>query len=404
MTVKKMKPIDSLKFDPSNSRKHDERNIKAIMDSLERHGQRKPIVCYSDMVVAGNGTLQAAKRLGWTEIWVNDDSFASIEDAKAYAIQDNRSAELATWDDVQLGDTLQELKDAGWDLEQIGFNDADLKDLIDKPQGTDGLTDPDEVPEVAQNEFGVKRGDIWQLGNHRLMCGDSTLKDDVDNLMNGNYANIMITDPPYGVKLDQSWRDKALGNKALGKGNKKTIANDDKADWLETYKLFSGNIAYVWHASKYPDIVMNNLREAGFDICQQIIWNKSVMIMGGCDYHYKHEPCWYAVRKNKNHDWIGDRKQTSVIDDAPPNHIMGGSKEEKTEHPSQKPLSCMLLLKNHSGNVYDPFLGSGTTLIACEKTGRKCYGMELDEHYCSVIIKRWQDFTGKKAERIVEGA
>ncbi len=128
---KTMRQIDALKFDPTNARKHDERNIKAIMDSLERHGQRKPIVCYSNMVVAGNGTLQAAKRLGWAEIWVNDDGFKSIEDAKAYAIQDNRSAELAAWDDVQLGDTLTELKEAGWDLEKIGFNDDELKKLLE---------------------------------------------------------------------------------------------------------------------------------------------------------------------------------------------------------------------------------------------------------------------------------
>jgi DNA modification methylase len=401
---KKMVSVESLVFDPANARKHDERNIKAIMDSLERHGQRKPIVCYSNMVVAGNGTLQAAKRLGWTEIWVNDDGFKSIEDAKAYAIQDNRSAELAAWDDVQLGDTLTELKEAGWDLEEIGFNDSELKDLMDKPQGTDGLTDADEVPEVEQNEYGVKRGDIWQLGNHRLMCGDSTDQATVEKLMNGNKPNIMMTDPPYGVKLDQSWRDKALGDKAMGKGNKKIIQNDDRADWFETYNLFPGNVAYVWHASKFSDVVMANLRDAGFDICQQLIWNKSIMVMGRSDYHFKHEPCWYAIRKGKTHDWIGDRKQTTIIDAASPNHIMSGSKEDKTEHPSQKPMDCMLMIKNHSGDVYDPFLGSGSTLIACEKTGRKCYGMELDEHYCSVIIKRWQDFTGKKAERIVEGA
>jgi DNA modification methylase len=391
-----MVSVESLVFDPANARKHDERNIKAIMDSLERHGQRKPIVCYSNMVVAGNGTLQAAKRLGWTEIWVNDDGFASIEDAKAYAIQDNRSAELAAWDDVQLGDTLTELKEAGWDLEEIGFDDSDLKDLMDKPQGTDGLTDADEVPEVEQNEYGVKRGDIWILGNHRLMCGDSTLSSDCAALMNGEKADMVFTDPPYGIAYK-------------GGSKEREEIKNDAIDVLPFYKSFltlakehtvAGGAIYIWHASSETHNCINAAIESGWLFKSYLVWVKNNSTFGRSDYHWQHEPAFYGWGADGTHKWFGDRKQTTTwMIDRP-------SRSE--DHPTMKPVElCERGIINSSGNgqkVYEPFCGSGSTLIACEKTGRKCYGMELDEHYCSVIIKRWQDFTGKKAERIVEGA
>lgn len=257
----------------------------------------------------------------------------------------------------------------------------------------------DEVPEPPVDPV-TKPGDLWVLGEHRLLCGDSTNAENVKRLMNGDKPFIMVTDPPYGVNLDQSWRDKALGDRAMGAGNKNIVANDDKADWTETWSLFSGDVVYVWHAGKFSDVVMSSLRNSGFEICQQIIWNKSVMVMGRSDYHFKHEPCWYAVRKGKSHGWIGDRKQTTVIDAKSPNHIMSGSDEDKTEHPTQKPVICMAyLMQNHNGSVYDPFLGSGTTLIAAEQLGRKCYGMEISPAYCDVIVKRWETLTGKKAVR-----
>jgi DNA modification methylase len=235
------------------------------------------------------------------------------------------------------------------------------------------------------------------------MCGDSTDAASVAILMNGQKALMMFTDPPYGVKLDQSWRDKALGSKAMGKGNANVIANDDRADWTETYKLFDGDIAYVWHDACQTDVVKSNLEDTGLQTKQMIIWNKNIMVMGRSNYHWKHEPCWYCVRKGATSSWTGDHKQTTVWDAPSPNHIMSGSKEDKTEHPSQKPIAiCEIGIGNHGKKgdiVYDPFLGSGSTLIACEKTGRHCYGMELSPQYVDVILKRWQDFTGKKAVR-----
>lgn len=235
---------------------------------------------------------------------------------------------------------------------------------------------------------------------HRLLCGDSTKREDVERVMDIE-CELMVTDQPYGVKLDQSWRDKALGDKALGKGNSHIVENDDRVDWSEAWSLFKGDVVYVWHASKYTDVVMNNLRESGFDIVQHLVWNKSIMVMGRSDYHFKHEPCLYAVRKGKTHHWIGDRTQTTVIDAPSPNHIMSGSKEDRTDHPTQKPVDCMYkLIMNHDGDVYDPFVGSGTTLIACEHLNRRCRAIEISPVYVAVILERWLKYTHEQPELI----
>jgi DNA modification methylase len=258
------------------------------------------------------------------------------------------------------------------------------------PPAGDADAEPDTDRAAELNKiWQVEPGQVWQIGPHRLMCGDSTKAEDVAKVLIGKVPLIMVTDPPYGVELDQSWRDKALGEKAMGPGNKRKVDNDDRADWRETWALFPGDVAYVWHAGKFSDVVMASLRASGFEICQQLVWNKSVMVMGRSDYHFKHEPCWYAVKKGKTHGWIGDRKQTTVIDAKSPNHIMSGSDEAKTEHPTQKPVECMAyLIRNHSGDVYDPFLGSGTTMVAAQNLHRICYGMEISPDYCAVILDR----------------
>ena len=399
MQIEKLK-LAELSTDPANARKHGPRNIDTIVGSLRRFGQQKPIVIDSSGVVrAGNGTLEAARLLGWETIDAIRTDLKGSE-ATAYAIADNRTAELAEWDDDILAATLQGLVTDDEELLALaGFDQAELDALLNEisGDGTTGEIEEDEVPEPPVDPI-TKPGDLWILGEHRVLCGDSTKAEDVARLMGGEKPFLMITDPPYGVNLDQSWRDKALGEKAMGPGNKNVVANDERSDWTEVWQLFSGDVAYVWHAGRFSDVVMESLRSASFQICQQLIWNKSVMVMGRSDYHFKHEPCWYAVRKGKTHGWTGDRKKTTVIDAAPPNHIMGGSKEEKTPHPTQKPVECMAyMMRNHSGDVYDPFLGSGTTLIAAEQLGRKCYGMEISPAYCDVIVKRWENLTGKKA-------
>lgn len=312
------------------------------------------------------------------------------------------------WDMPELTSWIKELSsfDADdFDLSLTMFDEMELEDfggIIVSEHTRTGKTgvDEDEVPEKPVSR--TRPGYIYQLGEHRLMCGDSTDADQVGKLMNGKTAILMVTDPPYGVKLDQSWRDKALGSKAVGKGNKNVVANDDRADWFDVWALAPVQVAYVWHSSSFTDVVMDSLRRADFDVRQQIIWNKSVMVMGRSAYHFKHEPCWYAVKTGATAHWIGDRKQVTVWDAAPPNHIMGGSKEERTEHPTQKPVALYEIpILNHCGPedaVYEPFSGSGSGFIACEKLGRKCFGMELNPHYCDVIVERWEKYTGQKAK------
>lgn len=261
----------------------------------------------------------------------------------------------------------------------------------------------DDVPEVKEKAT-TRVGQIFKLGDHRLLCGDSTDVTQVARLMGGKKAILMVTDPPYGVNLNQSWRDKALGNKALGPGNANTVVNDDRSDWFDAWYIAPVQIAYVWHASSFTDVVMGSLRRAEFDVRQQIIWNKSVMVMGRSAYHFKHEPCWYAVKKGCDANWVGDRKQITVWDAAAPNHIMSGSTEDKTDHPTQKPVALYEIpIANHTrsgDSIFEPFGGSGTAIIAAEKMNRRCFMMELDPHYCDVIIRRWERYSGKKAELI----
>lgn len=371
--------IDSLKFDPRNARKHDDRNIKAIMDSLSKFGQQKAIVVgEGGVVIAGNGTLEAAKRLGWDTIDVRRSGLKADE-ATAYAIADNRSAELAEWDDPVLGDILGELKESGWELDDLGFNDDDLKDIL-KQEPVPGLTDEDEVPEVDQNEFGVKRGDIWQLGNHRLMCGDSTLKEDVEKLMNGEKADMVFTDPPYGMNLDTDYSKMPKGENKF-----KKVLNDDKDyNVKHIFEFFDVKNYFIWGADWFYESLPPKF--------SPIVWDKQPQhCEAGPQNHF--ELCWvYPKQKRRiiRKLWTG---------------FTAKEKNQKRVHPTQKPVDlCIEIMGKNGFLVIDLFLGSGSTLIACEKTGRKCYGMELDEHYCSVIIKRWQDFTGKVAERIVEGA
>jgi len=397
----KQAPVDALVPYARNSRTHSDAQIDKIAASIREFGFLNPVITDGDNgIVAGHGRIMAAQKLGMDEVPVVEAAHLTEAQKRAYVIADNRLALDAGWDDEMLRVEFAELEDAGFDLDLTGFTPDEIDALQPDPEPGEGLTDEDAVPDEPEQPVTVE-GDVWLLGRHRLMCGDSTSVDAVERLMDGQKPNTMVTDPPYGVKLDQSWRDKALGDKAMGKGNAHLVDNDNRADWTEVWALFEGNVAYVWHASSFTDVVMQSLRNAGFEPSQQIIWNKSVMVMGRSDYHFKHEPCWYAIRKGENHNWKGDRKQTTIWDGAPPNHIMGGSKEEKTSHPTQKPAilyeKAYLNHTNLGDYVYEPFGGSGTSIVVCEKIGRQSLTMELDPKYCDVIIKRWQDFTGQQA-------
>jgi DNA modification methylase len=394
---KKDYPLQDLIPYARNSRTHSDEQVTQIASSIKEFGFTNPVLIDADGgIIAGHGRVMAAKKLKMETVPVIVLSHLTEAQRRAYVIADNKLALNAGWDDEMLRVEFQELQDLGFDVELTGFSMDEINALT--VEEVEGLTDEDAVPEAPETPVSVL-GDVWLLGNHRLMCGDSTSVDDVDKAKGGREPELMYTDPPYGVKLDQSWRDKALGDKALGKGNSNIIQNDDRFDWTDTYSLFNGDIAYVWCPSKFYHEFHKGLEECELIPTQMIIWNKSVMVMGRSYYHWKHEPCIYAIRKGGSHYWSGDRKQTTVWDAAPPNHIMGGSNEDKTGHPSQKPVSLAeRAIGNHACKViYEPFNGSGSTLIACEKLGKVCIAIDLEPKYIDMAINRWQQFTGKQA-------
>lgn len=238
------------------------------------------------------------------------------------------------------------------------------------------------------------------LGEHRLLCGDATVATDVERLMAGESAALMATDPPYGVSVDHTWRD---SSNRLGKARAGLVANDHRPDWREAWSLTDSPVAYVWHGAVHGPVVYESLEAADLEVRQQIVWVKSVAAMGRAAYHWKHEVCWYAIRRGATANWQAGRDQTTVWEAASPLHIMSGSSEERTPHPTQKPFTLFERpIENHTSPgdvVYEPFGGSGTQFMAAEMLGRRCFGLEIDPRYCDVIVQRWESHTGQKAER-----
>jgi len=273
---------------------------------------------------------------------------------------------------------LADLSAIGADLSMLGFTTKELSVALSRVEA--GLTDEDEIPEVA--EVAVSRpGDAWQLGPHRIACGDSRDAGLVKSLLAGTAPQLMVTDPPHGVEYDPQWRHRRGVNNSARKGK---IKNDEIADWTPTWDLFPGEIAYVWHGALRSSIVADSLAKSRFAIRAQIIWAKERLVMSQGDYHWQHEPCWYAVRKKGY--WAGDRKQTTLWT------IPTGGQDAETIHATQKPVECMRrpMLNNSSLGqaIYEPFLGSGTTLIAAQSCGRVCFGIEIDPLFVDVAIRR----------------
>jgi DNA modification methylase len=384
-------PLERLIPYARNPRKNDSA-VATVAASLKEFGWRQPIVVDEAMVIlAGHTRLEAARQLGLTEVPVHVARGLTPAQARAYRLMDNRSNENAEWDDALLGLELDDLQLEGFDLTLTGFEDDELDRLLRGQDFTGARDDEDDVPETPENPV-TRRGDLWILGQHRLLCGDSTVATDVERLLGGVKPHLMISDPPYGVHYDPSWRNKAgvAGTRRTGK-----VLNDDRADWREAWALFPGDIAYVWHGALHATTVAESLEVAGFAIRSQIIWAKERLVLSRGDYHWQHEPCWYAVKKNGKGNWSGDRKQTTLWS------ISSRAQDATTPHGTQKPVECMRrpILNNSSPGqaVYDPFLGSGTTLIAAETTGRTCLAIELNPAYVDVAVERWQRFTGKAA-------
>ena len=377
-----------------NARTHSDAQVAQIAASVKEWGWTTPILIdEAGSIIAGHGRVMAARKLGLTDVPVMVATGWSEAQKKAYVLADNQLALNAGWDIELLKVEVGDLNLEGFDLSLIGFDDKLLADLLADPN--DGLTDPDEVPEPPAVPVTVL-GDVWVMGNHRIICGSSTEADTVAKLLGSVKPHLMVTDPPYGVEYDANWRNEAtrsggkkIGGRAVGK-----VLNDDQADWREAWALFPGEVAYVWHAGLYAGTVADSLVACNFKLRSQIIWAKSNFAIGRGDYHRHHEPCWYAVREKATGHYVGDRKQTTLWKIDKP-------QKSETGHSTQKPIECMQRpIENNSSPgqaIYEPFSGSGTTIIAGETTGRHIYAIELNPAYVDVAVVRWQNFTGQKA-------
>jgi DNA modification methylase len=386
-------PIDRLIPYARNARTHSGEQVDQIAESIREWGWTNPVLVGEDgSIIAGHGRVLAARKLRIQQIPIMVAAGWTEAQKRAYALADNKLGLNAGWDESMMALEIADLTEVGFDIGLIGFSDDEIAAL--GTQSVGGLTDPDEAPEPPINPVS-QPGDVWTLGRHRLLCGDSTVGADVTKVLGGVQPHLMVTDPPYGVEYDPGWRMTAglkHNQQRLGK-----VANDDRADWREAWELFPGSVAYVWHAGRNASTVQDSLTAVGFDVRAQIIWAKDRFALSRGHYHFQHEPCWYAVRQGAS-NWKGDRKQ-STLWQIPAREGPG------FEHGTQKPVECMRRpIENNSSPgqaIYEPFSGSGTTIIAAEMTGRACYAIELLGQYVDVAVERWQQFTGGSA--VLEG-
>lgn len=385
--------IDKLKPYEKNARTHNEEQIDKISKSIKEFGFINPVLIDSDYgIIAGHGRILGAKKIGMTEVPCLFIEDLTEEQKRAYIIADNKLSEDAGWDMEILKEELTILNDMDFDIELTGFtlNDIDIDFEEDEVLEDDYEV---EVPEESKS----KLGNIYQLGNHRLMCGDSTSIDDVKKLMNDIKADLFITDPPYNVNYEGGTQDKLkILNDNMDNNSFRQFLKD--AFYSATEVMKAGAVFYIWHS----DSEGYNFRGACYDndlqVKQCLIWYKNSLVMGRQDYQWKHEPCLYGWKKG-THNWYADRKQTTVLEfDKPTKNDL---------HPTMKPVDLIgYQVKNSSKEndiVLDLFGGSGSTLIACEQLNRNCYMMELDPKYIDVIIDRWEQFTGEKALLLNEG-
>lgn len=406
-----LRPLASLVPYAQNARDHSEAQVQKIARSIERFGFNNPVLVDAEQViVAGHGRVLAAKLLGLEKVPVIALGHLSAEDRRAYRLADNRIALDATWNEDILRRELEAIAALGIDLSVSGFSDEELDAFLSEASGV-GSEKPDRAPPAPPKPVS-KEGDVWLLGGHRIICGDSSNAEDVMRVLAGARPHLMVTDPPYGVEYDPSWRLEAgagSANAALGK-----VRNDDQADWRQTWALFPGVVAYVWHAATFAGVVDQSLKACGLKVRSQIVWVKQRPVLSRGHYHWQHEGAYYATKDGEDdhwrfvpehfvaayavHDdhsasWRGGRKQSTVwfID-----HM-----KNDTGHGTQKPVECMrrpIINNSACGDaVYEPFSGSGTTIIAAEMTKRHCMAIEIDPAYVDVAVKRWQNFTGRRA-------
>lgn len=374
-----------------NSRTHSDEQIGQIAASIKEWGWTTPVlVDESGSIIAGHGRTLAAQRLKMTEVPVIVAEGWSDAKKRAYIIADNKLALNAGWDNELLALEIGELGDLGFDLELTGFTDEEIAALM-PVEIEPGLTDPDDAPAVQENSITVP-GDVWIMGKHRLLCGDSTSVSDMEKLIDGQLVDMWLTDPPCNVAYEGKTKDALkIQNDAMEDDKFRQFLRDAYVSADTVMK--PGAVFYIWHADLEGYNFRGAAQDAGWKVRQCLIWKKSSMVMGRQDYHWKHEPCLYGWKEGAGHLWATDRKQTTILEFEKPTR--------NGEHQTMKPVALFeyQMLNNTKGGdiVLDSFGGSGTTLIAAEKNGRVARIMELDPKYCDVIIKRWQDFTGKIA-------
>ena len=391
-----MTPVESLVPYVNNARTHSDEQVAQIAASIKEFGFTSPLLVDGENgILAGHGRLSAARKLGLTEVPVIELAHLSPQQKKAYILADNRLALNAGWDEELLKLELSELADLDFDLDLIGFTDKELDVLLGADESA-GLTDDDAVPEVPEEPVS-KRGDLWILGEHRVLCGDSTMLADVEKLMDGQLADMSFMDPPYNVDYGNNAKDKM-------RGKDRRIMNDALGDQFYQFLydacvnllLVTKGACYVAMSSSELHTLQRAWLDAGGKWSTFIIWAKNSFTLGRADYQRQYEPILYGWRDGTDHFWCGDRDQSDV---------WNFNKPAKNDlHPTMKPVELVeRAIRNSSKTrdiVIDLFGGSGSTLIAAEKTGRRCFMIELDPKYVDVIIKRWEEHTGKKATRV----
>ena len=381
-----------------NSRTHSDAQVAQIAASVREFGWTNPVLVDGENgIIAGHGRVLAARKLGMDEVPCIELAGLTDTQRRAYIIADNKLALNAGWDDELLAIEFAELADAGFDNLLTGFTQDEI-DALTPEQIPEGLTDEDAVPEVQADPVS-KPGDVWLMGKHRLMCGDSTSIDAVETLCQGQLVDMWLTDPPYNVAYEGGTKEKlTIKNDSMGDDQFRQFLRDCYVAADAVMK--PGAVFYIWHADSEGYNFRGAARDAGWTVRQCLIWKKSALVMSRQDYHWKHEPCLYGWKDGAGHLWASDRKQTTILEFDRP--------QRNGTHPTMKPVELFeyQLLNNTKGGdvVLDSFGGSGTTLIAAEKNGRIARLMELDPKYVDVIVRRWQEFTGKQATHAATGA
>ncbi|WP_236869668.1 DNA modification methylase [Candidatus Bandiella numerosa] len=388
-TIKEVKISDLKEYD-KNPRKIKKEQLDKLTAHINEDGYHQRIIVNTDYtIIGGHQRKKALLQAGYKpsdviEVLMPEWTLQQQE-LDRINVRDNLNFGEFDFDILQEQFNLEELEEFGFDKEFLETLEPVIIPSIDE----------DEIEQLPANPVS-KLGDLYILGNHRLLCGDSTNAEHVSRLLDGTNPILMVTDPPYGVSYKPEWREVA-GKGARAKG---TVLNDDRYDWSDAYSLFTGDVAYIWHSSSYTHKFAEHIENCDFKLISLIIWSKQHFALSRGDYHGQHEPLWYAVKRGRQHNWQGKRDQ-STIWEINNNNVFGGGGEEQTGHGTQKPIECMLrpIINNSKvgEGVYDPFGGSGTTLIACEKSDRNCYMMELSPAYVDIIVQRWEKITGEKA-------